>query len=172
MIDIKIICMVCALIMACLMDLERYAISNRFLIGTGLLGLGITFCQDGLFAGAGRIAACVILIAALFPLFALHVLGAADIKLFAVIGCYYGIGFGFRCILWAFALGGFVSLLKIIRQREFRARLMWAFRWGAELLRSGKFRPYHHFSGQYEQDTIHFTWVILGGFFLTIWMSR
>ena len=164
--------MVCVLIMACLMDLERYAISNYFLIGSGLLGLGITACRDGLFVGAGRIGAVMILIAVLFPLFVLHVLGAADIKLFAVIGCYYGIKFSFRCVLWAFVLGGLMSLFKMIRQKELRARLLWAFRWGGELLRSGKFRPYQRYAGQYEQDTIHFTWAMLGGFFLTIWMSR
>lgn len=150
------------------MDLERYAVPNSFLLISLLAGIVLTVWADGAIEGILHIGACVFLTALLFPLFAVHVLGAGDIKLFAVVGSFYGLSFGVSCIMAAFVLGGFMSIWKMMKQKELKQRVLWVLKWIQGIRQTKKLSAYPCYSKQYEQDTIHFTWAILGGFFVTI----
>lgn len=59
----------------------------------------------------------------LFPLFLLKVLGAGDIKLFSVVGCYLGTSNLMQVMITSFFIGGVLSILYIIRTKSLYKRI-------------------------------------------------
>ncbi len=110
-------CLVCLLLLAVRMDLRSYKISNHLiLIGiiTGFLFDVYEYGQAGISLWLPGILLPVIL---LFPLFIIKALGAGDIKLFSVIGSFYGAAYVLKSIAAAFILGAVMSLIYLIKYK-------------------------------------------------------
>jgi prepilin peptidase CpaA len=96
-------------------DLKSYKISNRLLMVGLIMGLLIRFYE---FSWEGIITwfiGSIIPIFLLFLVFLLKGLGAGDIKLFSVIGCFYGVPFVLESIVVAFFVGAIMSILYLVK---------------------------------------------------------
>lgn len=102
--------LVCLLGIAAMIDVRERRIPN-WLVGAGVLlgslfhvlgaqGMGIAFALSGLAVG----------LVALFPLYALGVMGAGDVKLMGMIGAFLGMSGVAGVILASMAAGGILSL--------------------------------------------------------------
>jgi prepilin peptidase CpaA len=96
---------------ACVTDLRSRRISNRLVLGGGMLGLLLNFILAG-WAGCGWSLLGGLLGLALFlPFFALGGMGAGDVKLLACLGILVGPGDLTRVALVGALLGGAMALI-------------------------------------------------------------
>lgn len=106
-------------------DLISYKISNhiiQFGISIGLIFNLYEIGWTGIIAWFGGI---IIPIFILFPLFLLKALGAGDIKLFSVIGSFYGILFVLKSIWIAFVIAAVLSVIHLIKYKQVFCRLQY-----------------------------------------------
>jgi prepilin peptidase CpaA len=124
-ISIKVACLVCLLFLAMRHDLISYKISNHIIQFGIFLGLIFNLYEIG---WTGIIAWCcgiIIPIFILFPLFLSKTLGAGDIKLFSVIGSFYGIFFVLKSIWIAFVIAAVLSIFHLIKYKQVFCRLQY-----------------------------------------------
>lgn len=115
------------LIASSVSDLREYKIPNDLIIAGWLSGLVFRFWYGGT-AGLGAGIGCIIIsVLAGMPLFALHVAGSGDIKLFSVICCYYGLAFGVRVGVISVFLAGILSGIHMIQNKLFFKRYRYLF---------------------------------------------
>lgn len=136
-------------------------------------GIGFQFIE---FSGTsvvnlfGNILSSIVLpILILFPFFLFKVLGAGDVKLFSVIGSYFGIAFVTRTILYSFLMGALLSLVYLIKERQFQQRLTYFMNYFRQIqYRSSNFveetekdsfviPPYYDVKKNNYQGVIHFS---------------
>ena len=103
-------------------DLKTYKISNRLLLA-GFLAEGILKAAQGTGRLTGALAWAALPFPVLFPLVALRMLGAGDLKLAAfILFCFPG-----RDGLWLLyqgaAVGAAVSLFRLVKRRLWKKRL-------------------------------------------------
>lgn len=104
----------------------------------------------------------------LFPLFLIKGLGAGDIKLFSVIGSFYGAGFCLKSIAAAFFAAGILSVIHLIKYKQvfYRFRYLisylksvfFIFQGGSKL---NKLPNYYDVERDGYQGVIHFSVAIL-----------
>lgn len=99
------------------MDLKSYKISNLLIIFGLILGFIINYCEQGWTSISLWFFGMLLPILLLFPLFLMKALGAGDIKLFSVVGCFCGAVFVYHSIGVAFVIAAVFSLLHLIRYR-------------------------------------------------------
>ena len=99
------------------MDLKSYKISNLLIIFGLILGLIINYCEQGRTSVSLWFFGMLLPILLLFPLFLMKALGAGDIKLFSVVGCFCGAASVYHSIGAAFVIAAFLSLLHLIKYR-------------------------------------------------------
>lgn len=123
-ITVKYVCLIFLLLLALIQDIKSYKISN-FIIFTGYLLSLLFFHQDNEWTSIYKwICNIIIPIVILFPLFIIKVLGAGDIKLFSVIGGFFGITFTVNLMAISFVVGGVLSLIKLIRHKNLVTRFL------------------------------------------------
>lgn len=108
----------------------------------------------------------------LFLLFLFKVLGAGDIKLFSVVGSFYGASFVFQTIIIAFLIGGVMSIIHLVKSKQVIYRLQFLAKYiqsyGSKvncLDEKGKKQfviPYYDIQRDGYEGTIHFSIAILG----------
>lgn len=103
----------------------------------------------------------------LFILFALGMLGAGDIKLFALIGASLGPGKVMIIIGISFVFGAVFSLITMITRHNLNARMLYFWRWLNFSVRQREFIPYY-LEGESLDGMICFSTSILLGF-VTYW---
>lgn len=103
----------------------------------------------------------------LFPLFIFRVIGAGDIKLFAVIGSFMGYKFVLQSIIISFIIGAIVSLFKMIFQKSLKIRLQYFFNYVIYTLNTKDIKPYYNVQDGNTQ-IIPFTVVIAFGTLITV----
>ncbi|QPF73560.1 hypothetical protein G8A07_11930 [Roseateles sp. DAIF2] len=115
---------------AVLSDLRQRRVANRWLLaGTGLaLGLHALALAGGLPALAGGswwapLAGLALGLALMLPLYLLRAMGAADVKLMAMVGCFIGPAGVANAVLYSLLAGGLLSLL-YLNGRGVVARLL------------------------------------------------
>lgn len=75
-------------------------------------------------------------------LFYFRMLGAGDIKLFCAIGGFLGIEGLLSCMAASFLMGAVISLVLLIRRRNFKERLLYFFAYIGSFYRTRKWIPY------------------------------
>ncbi len=122
----EIICHISILLLstgAALSDIEKWRVSNRWLILWAAAGFAYEFI---FFAGAniaGRLTGALIPAALLGVFFIFRMLGAGDIKLFCVLGIWMGAEDILKCMLFSFLIGAVISIISIVRNKNARERL-------------------------------------------------
>lgn len=138
------------------MDIYSYKVKNQIILFGFLIGALLLVLQNGIAAAGKGLFSMVILFLILFPIFVMQVLGAADIKLYLLLGFLLGFQQTCGCILVSLAIGAIYSLLKMLYYRNFLER----FHYFSEYIRHSystiRFQPYHN--GQPDKRAvIHFT---------------
>lgn len=146
----------CFLWIAMLMDICCYRIKNIIIIWGFLIGTGILIYEEGIKALAGGMVSLLVLSLALIPVFALQVIGAADVKLFLLLGLLTGIRPALYCIMISFLIGAAYSLIQMLYYKNLFQRLSYFYQYFKKALCTNQIQPYH----QQQPDrraVIHFT---------------
>lgn len=108
-------CLTLILVIAVYMDFKCYKINNKLIIIGMCIGSLHNFVFQGLYGLISSLLGGIAPIGLLFFLYISSVLGAGDIKLFAVVGSFAGISFCIQSIAIAFSIGAIISLVKMVR---------------------------------------------------------
>ena len=141
------------LFLAVLFDLRERRIPNRLCLSGMLAGMGLRTVLRGVPGFLSGAAGIGLAILPLFLLFRSGMLGAGDIKLFAVVGSFMGPGFLIRHIPASFAAGAVISAVVLIRNHNIRERFS---RLAGYVRNKGRERYYEGGADGY-RNAIHFS---------------
>lgn len=130
------------LLWACIVDYRKGRIPNGIIIFLLLWGAGCEYGAGGTEAVARYALKGVLMLLLLYPLFKTGMLGAGDVKLYAVTMGYFS---GYDMFLFLFVsllFAAIISLGKIILEGNGRERLYYLLSYMAEVVRTGKWRLY------------------------------
>lgn len=154
---------------AAVMDIKSYKIKNWLSVSGILIGtcfqimeyksVGILYAA----AGIGLPIFC------LWILFCLRAMGAGDIKLFSVAGCFLGPKKILDCMLYALMIGGIFALCKMLYCRNIRERFRYFIAYIKKMIQTGIYEPYYMDTDEKNQFTIHFSPAILISVILLCW---
>ncbi|QHQ60251.1 hypothetical protein Ana3638_05205 [Anaerocolumna sedimenticola] len=99
------------------MDLKSYKISNLIITFGLILGFIMNYSEQGWTSLSLCFFGMLLPVLLLFPLFLMKALGAGDIKLFSVVGCFCGAANVYHSIGAAFVIAAFLSMLHLIKHR-------------------------------------------------------
>lgn len=151
------------LFLSALSDLKTNRIPNGFIligIGAGLI------CSILSGQGLSAIPASVILaFLLLYPLYKIGALGAGDVKLFVMIGCFYTVRDLAYVLAGAFVIGAVFSACKLAVEKNGKERFCYFFSYLYDVWRSGHLKRYGEEQKQddytYCKNKIHFAVPIL-----------
>lgn len=119
----KMNCLIFLLLLAIHMDIVSYKVKNHLILSGVILGLMIQLYEVGWFGIVVWLCGVIAPIILLFPLFLIKGLGAGDIKLFSVIGGFYGVSFVLKSIITAFIVAAIISIIYLIKYNQVFNRL-------------------------------------------------
>lgn len=141
---------------AVIFDLKKRKVPNFLIVAGLILGMICQLYTSGI-QGLGVFVGNVVFpILILYLLFLIRALGAADIKLFSMIGGCTGFSFLIQCIIISFIIGAVFSLLQMLRNRNLYFRLITFFQYGKEVLETGKLNSYPS-DNDGKNNLIHFS---------------
>lgn len=156
------------LILAMVLDLRTYRIPNVLILIGMLFSAGGRFCREGCSALPDILAGIMIPILVLFLLYQLRMLGAGDIKLFAVIGGAAGLEI-LNIMLYSFFAGGILAVVYMLYHRSLVNRLQTFWNYARTCFITGNIIPYDSgFDRGDTRNTVHFSIAVLAGY--TAWM--
>lgn len=117
---IEAIVLVGVLICSTVMDLKYLRIPNLCIVIGILTGLLMHIDKIGV-----SLAQMIIIFALMFPFFKIKGLGAGDIKLMMMLGCFFTDKKLITIFLIAFSIGAFISVIKMFISIEARDRLFY-----------------------------------------------
>ncbi len=141
--------MLLLLFLSAFSDLKTDRIPNGFIllgIAAGIL-CGILSGRDLSAVPASVLLAFLLL----YPLYKIGALGAGDVKLFVMIGCFYAAKDIAYILVGAFVIGAVFSVCKLIAERNGRERFRYFFTYLCEVKRSGYLKLY----GEEEKRDYH-----------------
>ncbi|SHO53869.1 A24 family peptidase [Anaerocolumna xylanovorans] len=170
-IDYKFLCIIFLLLAAVREDFKSYKIPN-YLIALGLMAsLVLYIAGHGWGSILSWFSGIFFPFALLFPLFFIRAVGAGDIKLFSVIGGFYGAAFGIQTIILSFLAAAIFSVILIIRKKQFQKRILTLKLYMhklyvAKAMKEKKPHWYHYYDSNTDkrEGAIHFSASILIGF--------
>ena len=146
---------------AAVTDILIYKIKNMIIICGLIFGFYFQISENGK-AGIFYAAAGIVLpVICLWLLFYFRAIGAGDIKLLSVVGCFIGPVKVMDCILYAIAIGGVLSLGKMLYRQNIIERFRYLFGYFHRRLQTGSYEPYCDDTKDKEEYAIHFSMAIL-----------
>ena len=127
---------------AVLMDILHYKIPNWCIAPGMAAGLCMTYAGhgwQGLFIALTQTA---VIFAVFYPVYLLKGIGAGDVKLFMLLGCYMGQMQLWHCIGAAMVIAGCMVLVKLMFLSESRERLKYCGRYMRKVLMTGAVDEY------------------------------
>lgn len=115
----------CLLIIAIYSDCTSYKVKNSIILIGFCLGFLFQFYQNGFNGIFDWLLGSLLPVCLLWVLFRYRMLGAGDIKLFSVIGGWYGPLAIINIIILAFLAGGILSVIRLIQVGNFKYRLQY-----------------------------------------------
>lgn len=79
----------------------------------------------------------------LFPIFCIRGLGAGDLKLLSVAGCFFSFDKSVYCLIAAMIIGAALSIIKMLIQHNFKERLYYFISYMQEALLTGRLKKYN-----------------------------
>lgn len=151
-------------------DYKEYKVKNKHVIVFLAIGIVFSCVSSGITGLLDSIYGFMIPLA-LFPLFALKMLGAGDIKGFCAIGGIVGLRMSIYTVLFSIIVGGAIALVFMIFRKNALQRFK---KFGLYLMQCfymHKLLPYDQFTD--EKSGFRFTFGIFGGFILAIlWVNH
>jgi prepilin peptidase CpaA len=143
-------------------DVKYYKIKNGIILPMLIIGLGISVVEHSLLdAVYGMFIPLV-----LFPLYALKMLGAGDIKAFCAIGAVVGFKLSIQTMLFSFLSGGVLAMIFMLLNKNMATRFKYVFNYLKLCLYTRKILKYD-FGGK-EKSYFRFSYAISAGFIATI----
>lgn len=124
------------------MDLRTDHIRNEWIL-VGLAAGILSMLRDFSWEAAGNcVFGMLIPLILLWIPFRMHGIGAGDIKLFMVIGAFFGVADILSCIFFSFLLAAGVSLFRLFRLKQIRTSLGDCFRYFQQIILLKQIVPY------------------------------
>jgi len=101
-----------------------------------------------------------------FPLYAVRMFGAGDVKLFCGLGALFGLEWILWCMAFSIFCGGAIALFIIIKSKNAKERLLYLFSYLKFTLLTMKFTTYQNFDKK-SSGTFPFAIAILLGCFVS-----
>ena len=157
------------LLLAIISDYRAWKIPNALIVFGWMSSICWNVGQHGLQSGAWHwLSGAVIPIITLWLFFLTHTIGSGDIKLFSVIGSFYGVCF----FLWTFAaailIAGIMSLFQLVREDILAVRLQYLANYLSNFTKERKLRVYYHRESDSEKPIIHLSGAIAGGYVIAL----
>lgn len=131
------------LVPAVICDLKTAKIPNLIIV----LGYITAFIYQGSCNGYGGLweglmgAAFPLIV--LFPVFCIRGLGAGDLKLLSVAGCFFSLDKSVYCLIAAIAIGAVLAVIKMLIQHNFKERLQYFIFYMQEAALTGRLKKYN-----------------------------
>lgn len=178
-------CLLIITLLAVFHDLKSYKIKNYIIIIGITTGLSFNFIEVGFQGMYYYLFAIILPVIVLFPLFLIKGLGAGDIKLFSVVGSFLGISHCFKVIIFSFLVGGFLSLIYLIKTKGFSKRFNYLISYvsrmkgknqdlisgGKVTIKEVKLSPYYDKDIHGREGVIHFSLAILFGLIIFLFIK-
>ncbi len=163
------ILLVTFLSLAVIMDFASFKIKNRLILFGLIVGILLRIYDMEWTSILDGIIGMVVPVIILFPFFLFKVLGAGDIKLFSVIGLFYGNTFVLNSMLYSLFIAGFMSIIVLIKSKQFQSRyeyFIWYIKYFyLKVTREGGSRneiiPYYDVSRDGYTGVIHYSLAII-----------
>lgn len=157
------------LIVAIRSDVLYGKVSN-WIIVAGLFG-GIIYriYQNGIWGVVSWLQGFLLPCVLLFLLLSFAMIGAADIKLLAMIGSIFGITFIGNVIIWSVVFGAILSIIQMVRFQNFFYRFQYLINFITELTQEKKIKPYYSEKTDGKKCVIPFTVPIGIAFMFCLW---
>ena len=158
------------LLLAALADLKTDRVPNGFIAAGIVTGLTCSHLSGpGLFCSAASMLLAFLL---MYPLFKIGTLGAGDIKVLIMTGCFLAVREFLTVLAAAFAGGALLSIVKLLAERNGKERMFYLLSYVSDVIRSGHWKLYGENLKQdenvYCRNKIHFTIPVLFGAALKI----
>ncbi len=159
------------LFLAALADLKADRIPNGFIAAGIAIGLaGSHLAGPGLLHSATSMLLAFLL---LYPLFKIGTLGAGDIKVIIMTGCFLTAKEFLAVLAASFVIGAAISLVKLLAEHNGKERLVYLFSYVSEVIKSRHWKLYGEENLKqdrrlYCRNKIHFTIPVLFGAALRI----
>ncbi len=179
-------CLLIITLLAVFHDIKSYKIKNYIIVIGIVTGLFINFKEGGFQGIYYYLLAIFIPIVILLPLFLFKALGAGDIKLFSVIGCYLGISSVIKVIIFSLLMGGVMSLIYLLKTKGLSKRVYHLISYvskmkqaNSTILNKGrlnikdiKILPYYEKEKHGREGVIHFSIAIFLGLLVFIFICE
>ena len=158
----------------CYTDWKHYKIWNKAILLFAGIALICSFLMGGISDVLGSLAGMAIMLV-LFPLFALRMLGAGDIKALMAIGLMLKYPFALYALCGTFLASGVIALILSIFRKNARERFKTFFYYLANCLRTLTLASYTTAMDSQDQSTFRFSYGIALGIFILllyqIWLT-
>lgn len=156
-----VICMV-FLIIANITDIKNYKVKNITVVPVIIIGLALNIvCHSFLDSVYGMLVPLI-----LFPLYALRMMGAGDIKALCAVGTVVGLKLSVETMLLSFLAGGVLAMIFMLIRKNAIARLKTFWEYIKCCFWQKSLSGYDRFTEG--SSLFRFTFGITGGFLLTI----
>lgn len=162
--------MILLLAVAVRMDFKHDRINNGWIL-FGILGGFLFQIQKGgkesiYYMGISMLLAFGLL----YPIYKIGGIGAGDVKLFLMTGCFLTAERLLYALLFSFLIGAVFSLGKMMREENFKERMQYLFSYLFDVIRTGKWKLYgenlRKGCPKYRRSKIHFALPICLGVML------
>lgn len=149
---------------AVIMDFQYDKIFNEWILITLITGLSYRAWTGGVSGTVQAVIYMTIPFMLLYPLFMIGGLGAGDIKLLAVISCFFTLRQIFSCLIITFLIGAVFSFLKMLAEGNLLQRMEYLLSYIHDVFRSGEWKLYETDIQERKtknKDKIHFALPVL-----------
>lgn len=146
------------LVVAVVQDLRSLRVSNRLILVGICAGIPLRIWVNGVGEVVWILPGIILPVVILYLFYLSGILGAADIKLFSVIGSFLNLRELKYCIVVAFCVGAVLAVFKMLRRRNLWLRMSIGFGYIADILH-GQIRTYE----ADDDEVLHFSVSILIG---------
>ena len=159
---IKILICTVFLVIINISDIKKFKIKNKFVLITIIFGLiyGL-ICKSFLDSIYGLLIPLV-----LFPLYALKMLGAGDIKALCALGAVLGFKLSIMTMLMTFVSGGVIAFFFMLFNKNFSVRFNNLVNYLKSVFLTGKIERYNYGGG--EKSFFSFSYAITVGTILAV----
>jgi len=134
--------LICVLIIAAFVDILCYRIPNMWIAVGMAAGLTLMAKDGGFWLLIQIFIQMLIVFMVCYPFYCIKGLGAGDVKLFMLTGCYItGVTY-LHCLLVALLLASIWAVLKMVIYHESRERLFYLGRYCKKVILTGVIDPY------------------------------
>lgn len=131
------------LFLAAVWDLWKKKIPNPIILAGFILGLVRILPGQDAKSVLDHFVGILLPLLICAPLYLMGTLGAGDIKLFSLAGCFLSAWETLHCIFLSFILAGIISLVFMVKKKLLISRLEYAGRYLLDCLKSSRLKAYY-----------------------------